>query len=717
MMPKDSQFKQTVDVGGTLTIRAMPRRVKMRHLLKVAILLIIAAILILISLTSTYAYPMLNEPTPTVEDAGMQLLVAPLVDQPYVTSLDTGANAGSTSGTYTAIFAADIRQGSPSTNYATGDRFYVGKDTGALSPMGLVMRGMLFFDLSALPPNVTINSATLRVYLVESYDYAGASRTITAYRISSWWTELLVTWNNAPTFAEAYGSASVGHGAWGWHSLNVTNLVRAWLDGTYPNYGIMLRGSEDIAWRAFASEETSYAPQLVINYTLPEQALVVSPASLGFVIGSTSETSPTHTLHRDTLSLAISNTTIDVLNWSATKVNGAAWLSLDRGSGLFSAAEPDMIQVSVVTDTLTERGVYTDQIRVNSSPVVQGSPQTIDVTFWYTDGLRLNFLPLVLKNKKAPSPHDYHTVALFIGIADYIYLPPSSSALSDPRQPPKPSDLGSPGDAISFHGMSIGKGSECPCCGGGGGAAWGEVASLTSACCGGGFRENNTLRLTEWRATKTAIREAFRWLDQWEKEDTLVLTTFSGHGGYMEDAPPLDETDGYDEFIVAAESGGTSDMAGVISDDELAEWLDELESNNIVVIMDSCFSGGMISSQTFSPSQRVRTIMPQSDTHLMAGDGLAQDISGSGRLIITASSETQPSWEFSDLGGGALSYFLIQALLNPATDTNDDGWISFEEAFNYAAPRVDDYVYGHTGYHQNPQMFDGVNGDVKWVRP
>jgi hypothetical protein len=727
----------------------------MRYPYRFARLLIIVAILVVASLASVHARQMLDEPTLTAKGTGMPLLVAPLTsltNQPYIASLGIGARAESTTSTYatvfahntrqsspstnyptesifsvgqdagvvhdvntvsatgiyTAVFAADIRQGSPSANYPTGSCFYVGKKDG-------VTRGLLFFDLSALPPNVTINSATLEIYLVESYDYAGAHRTITTYRISSRWTEFLVTWDDAPTFAEAYGSVSVAHGAWDWYSLDVTNLVRAWLDATYANYGIMLRGSEDIAYRGFASDGTIYAPRLIIDYSLPEQALELSPASLGFVIGSTSE-SPPHTLRRDTRSLAISSTTVDILNWSATEVNGASWLRLGRDSGLFSVAEPDVIQVSVVTDTLS-RGVYTEQIQVDSSPVVQGSPQVIDVTFWYTDGLRLNFLPSVFKNR-AYSPHDYHTVALFIGISDYIYLPSSSSALLDPHQPRKGEDLaGACADANSLSGISISKGYECGCCGSGGYLGLGKAVPLTPGCCGGGFRQSNTLLLTEWRATEAAIREGFRWLDSWEREDTLVLITFSGHGGYMEDAPPLDEADGYDEFIVAAESGGTSEMAGVISDDELAEWLDELESDNIVVIIDSCFSGGMIGPQVSSPSQQVRTMMPQSDIRPMVGDGLVQDISGAGRLIITASSETQGSWEFGALEGGALSYFLVQALLDPDTDASGDGWISFEETFNDAAPRVDDYVYEHTGYHQNPQMSDNIGGDVKWTRP
>lgn len=64
----------------------------MQYLLKVAKLLIIAVILVLVSLTLTYARPIVGESTLTTEGTGMQLLAAPLVDQPGVPSLDTSVN-------------------------------------------------------------------------------------------------------------------------------------------------------------------------------------------------------------------------------------------------------------------------------------------------------------------------------------------------------------------------------------------------------------------------------------------------------------------------------------------------------------------------------------------------------------------------------------------------------------------------------------------------
>jgi hypothetical protein len=100
---------------------------------------------------------------------------------------------------------------------------------------------------------------------------ARPTRTITTYRIASAWSESTVTWNNKPSFSTAYGSAPVTHGAWGWYSFNVTNLVRGWINGTIPNNGVMLRGPEwsgpDSSWKSFSTREGPYRPRLIITYT------------------------------------------------------------------------------------------------------------------------------------------------------------------------------------------------------------------------------------------------------------------------------------------------------------------------------------------------------------------------------------------------------------------------------------------------------------------
>jgi hypothetical protein len=140
-----------------------------------------------------------------------------------------------------------------------------------LSPDGKIARSLIQFNTSGIPAGTSISNAVLRVYLVGSWDYPGRSRTVNSYRIVSAWSESSVTWDTSPSPAEAYGSASIKAGAWGWYSFDITNLVRGWVNGTMSNYGVMLRGPEqsgtDSSWRSFSTREGAYTPQLVISYT------------------------------------------------------------------------------------------------------------------------------------------------------------------------------------------------------------------------------------------------------------------------------------------------------------------------------------------------------------------------------------------------------------------------------------------------------------------
>jgi len=164
---------------------------------------------------------------------------------------------------------ACVLQGYPTTNFGDTSDMWAGYDD-YLSPDGKIVRSLIQFDVSAIPSGISIGSATLRVYLVGSWDYPNRTRTITTYRIGSAWSESSVTWNTCPSCAEAYGSAPVTHGAWGWYSFDVTNLVRGWVNGSLPNYGVMLRGPEvsgsNSSWKGFSTREGPYTPQLAITY-------------------------------------------------------------------------------------------------------------------------------------------------------------------------------------------------------------------------------------------------------------------------------------------------------------------------------------------------------------------------------------------------------------------------------------------------------------------
>ncbi|HEY4691574.1 MAG TPA: DNRLRE domain-containing protein [Anaerolineae bacterium] len=173
------------------------------------------------------------------------------------------------SGSFYSNADAVILQGYPATNFGSTGDMWAGYDD-YLNPDGMIVRSLIKFDTSAIPNGSTINSAVLQVYMIASWDYPSRSRTITAYRISSNWAESTVTWNTQPGIAEAYGSAAIVSGAFGWYSFDVTNLVRAWKNGTYSDYGVMLRGPEqsgsDSSWRSFSTREGGYTPKINITY-------------------------------------------------------------------------------------------------------------------------------------------------------------------------------------------------------------------------------------------------------------------------------------------------------------------------------------------------------------------------------------------------------------------------------------------------------------------
>jgi len=174
--------------------------------------------------------------------------------------------------TLNAVADATIFQGYPTLTLGKTTDMWAGYDD-SLSPDGMIVRSLIRFDLANLSPNQNITKATLRLYLVSSWDFPNTNRTITTHRITADWSESSVTFNNAPGFQDTYGSKPVGEDDFTWHEFDVTNLVAAWYSGTYPNYGIMLRGSEisgsDSSWRAFSTREGSNMPQLVVEYSAP----------------------------------------------------------------------------------------------------------------------------------------------------------------------------------------------------------------------------------------------------------------------------------------------------------------------------------------------------------------------------------------------------------------------------------------------------------------
>ncbi|KQC08506.1 MAG: hypothetical protein APR55_11505, partial [Methanolinea sp. SDB] len=238
---------------------------------------------------------------------------------------------------------------------------------------------------------------------------------------------------------------------------------------------------------------------------------------------------------------------------------------------------------------------------------------------------------------------------------------------------------------------------------------------LGSEC---GFSYGNIELLLNSQATRNNIKGAIERVSTQAGPEDLVVFYFSGHGSFGEDLPPYDESsDGLDEYICPQDSR-YSGKVNYIRDDELKGWFDAIPANHKLLIFDSCYSGGMAKSAEPELLSDKRPISDFMRDFLNDSDGesrfFAKDVSGSPYLVLAACRE----YEESSAGtpNSVFTYFLLRAFDSIAADTDNDGWISAEEAFYYAEPRTVEFVDSEMpGRPMHPQIYDGSGEEIELV--
>jgi len=140
-------------------------------------------------------------------------------------------------------------------------------------------RALISFDISSVPSNATINSATFFIYF---YTCGRLSQTIddlNISRITGVWKENLATWNtekNNFDLGTALHKTAPCSSTGKYLKYDIKTFVNNWRNGTWTNYGIGLSGDEgsEDSWRkSFYSKEhgSNNPPKLEINYTVPGQ--------------------------------------------------------------------------------------------------------------------------------------------------------------------------------------------------------------------------------------------------------------------------------------------------------------------------------------------------------------------------------------------------------------------------------------------------------------
>ncbi|MEW6070013.1 MAG: caspase family protein, partial [Candidatus Thermoplasmatota archaeon] len=201
------------------------------------------------------------------------------------------------------------------------------------------------------------------------------------------------------------------------------------------------------------------------------------------------------------------------------------------------------------------------------------------------------------------------------------------------------------------------------------------------------FSGSNIRILADTNANKSNIQNAINWLAANADSNDIVMFFYSGHGMSSGKLAQYDYS-----------------TQGGITSAELDSWLDNVTSTNIIIVLDCCFAGAFT-------SKNVKCIFENTKEWSNFFRGIAQE----GRIICAACDENEYSWEFDELRNGAFSYYLTQALQSLKSDVNKNDWVSIEEAFNRAKPRVSNYVLTNTQERQIPQIYDGISGEVELV--
>ncbi len=146
---------------------------------------------------------------------------------------------------------------------------------------------LIHFDLSDIPPNVSVLSAKLEVYQYSASNVS-ADATIAVHRATQDWVEGTKQGGGTPDGAtwdtydgvnpwatpggdidpQVIASAPVIDVNDVWIAWPVEKLVQGWLSGTYPNQGLLLKGSGSL-WVNLAPDEENLAdihPRLTITY-------------------------------------------------------------------------------------------------------------------------------------------------------------------------------------------------------------------------------------------------------------------------------------------------------------------------------------------------------------------------------------------------------------------------------------------------------------------
>lgn len=244
-------------------------------------------------------------------------------------------------------------------------------------------------------------------------------------------------------------------------------------------------------------------------------------------------------------------------------------------------------------------------------------------------------------------------------------------------------------------------------------------------------------KLTDDKATLDGIRAAFTKLVEGTRPGDTVLLYWSGHGGRCASTDPA-ETDGFAEYLVPHDGNLDSDAEikkSMLMDKALGRWIQELDGRRVMVVLDTCHSGGQVEGMKFpakiptnkdgSPKFARGVNTPKADpkqkwteptmlsSELARYSGLrTRNIKQTDAAVLAACSPRQFAFEMRDETNGVLTGYVLECVRQAS------GPLTLEDVFTYVKDKVPAYVEKQfPGSPQNPVFSDKTARPAATFKP
>ncbi|MFI5346979.1 MAG: caspase family protein [Elusimicrobiota bacterium] len=199
-----------------------------------------------------------------------------------------------------------------------------------------------------------------------------------------------------------------------------------------------------------------------------------------------------------------------------------------------------------------------------------------------------------------------------------------------------------------------------------------------------GFRESNIRLMTNDRATRTDfIKNIEKWLPDNAKPDGKVFFYYSGHG-----SPDLSDAAHPRAFLLPYD-GDPNDLGNTgYSIERLYDHLGKLHAQEVIVVLDSCFSG-----------QGGRSVLAQG-ARPMVNNIIPIGVIGGNMAVLTATQPNQISTSSPDKKHGIMTYYFLKALR--------DGTSNMTAIYKKIKPFVEDDAHA-LGVTQSPNLMMGTS--------